>query len=189
MWTEEKLVNGSVGKVIGLLYWNNEKPPMLPIVLCTFNEYTGPSFIPGIPKCVPIVPKEHSFWHNKKFESRTMTPLLLGWGITIHKSQGMTLDNTFIRLGPREFASGLTYTAMSRNKSIENMCLHPFPDYCRFLNIFNGQTFKRRQQYETKVRPPLEENFMKYSDEILSREENESLDSNNGESSGGSDEE
>ena len=174
LWIEEKLVNGSVGTVIGILYWDNEKPPGLPIVLCTFKDYTGPSFLPGVPKCVPIIPKERQFFYRGAMASREMTPLLLGWGITIHKSQGMTLDNTFIRLGPKEFASGLTYTAMSRNKSIDTMCLHPFPDVCRFLNIFNSKTFKRRQFYEKTIRPPLEENFIEYSNRLLSEAENDS---------------
>jgi ATP-dependent DNA helicase PIF1 len=148
LWTEEKLVNGSIGTIVGILYWGNDKPPTLPIVLCTFKDYTGPSFLPGVPKCVPIPEKTYNFFHSGKPVSRTMIPLLLGWGITIHKSQGMTMDKTIIKLGPTEFASGLTYTAMSRNKAIDDMCLKPFPCMDRFLNVFNGKNFKMRKHYE-----------------------------------------
>ena len=189
LWTEKKLVNGSIGKVEGILYWNDEKPPSLPIILCTFEEYMGPTFVPGMPKCVPIIPKERTFFHRGKPVSRTMIPLLLGWGITIHKSQGMTMDKIFINLGPSEFSAGLTYTAMSRIKSLDNLGFKGVPDLCRLLNIAEGKYFKMRQEYEKKVRPPLEEKFLEYSNRILSNATEESQSSVDEESGSGTEEE
>lgn len=49
-------------------------------------------------------------------------PLRLAWAITVHKSQGMTLDAAQINLG-RAFADGMGYVALSRVRRFEDMNL------------------------------------------------------------------
>jgi len=50
-------------------------------------------------------------------------PLTLGWAITIHKSQGMTLDSVRIDLGNGAFCTGQTYVALSRCKTQDGISL------------------------------------------------------------------
>ena len=54
-----------------------------------------------------------------------MLPLKPGYAISIHSSQGMTLESVIIDLGPKEFAAGLTYVAPSRVRRIEYLYFDP----------------------------------------------------------------
>jgi hypothetical protein len=49
-------------------------------------------------------------------------PLLLAWGLTIHKSQGMSLDSCAITL-PYQYSPSLLYVALSRCTSFETLSL------------------------------------------------------------------
>lgn len=49
-------------------------------------------------------------------------PLMLAWGITIHKAQGKTFDRVAIDL-PHSFAHGQTYVALSRATSLSSIIL------------------------------------------------------------------
>ena len=53
-------------------------------------------------------------------------PLILAWGITIHKAQGLTLDKAIVDIGKDLFEAGQMYVALSRIKSLEGVYLKEF---------------------------------------------------------------
>ena len=84
------------------------------------------------------------------------------------------MDKIFVKLGNTEFSAGLTYTALSRIKSLDKLCFKGLPNCDRFFSIARQPTFKRRKHYEEKVRPQFEQNFREYSDRILSTQSDDS---------------
>lgn len=53
----------------------------------------------------------------------TQIPLLPAWAITVHKAQGLTLDDVRLDLGRGAFAPGQLYVALSRARTLDGLSL------------------------------------------------------------------
>ena len=58
---------------------------------------------------------------QKEIGSYIQLPLKAAYAMTIHKSQGMSVDSVLIKLGNGCFAHGQLYTALSRCRSLKNL--------------------------------------------------------------------
>lgn len=103
---DRKYVNGSVGTVIDFE---------------SGTEYPVVEFRNG--KVVTMSPDTWELRDgDKKRASISQIPLRLAWAITVHKSQGMTLDAARIDLR-KAFVEGMGYVALSRVKNLNNLYL------------------------------------------------------------------
>ncbi len=103
---EKKYVNGSLGVVAGF-----EKETGYPIIELKDGRK------------ITIAPEAWELRDgDKKRAALSQIPLRLAWAITVHKSQGMTLDAARIDLR-KAFVEGMGYVALSRVRSLETLSL------------------------------------------------------------------
>ena len=103
----EKLVNGATGTVVRF-----SKSPTVPYV--KFD---------ALPDAIGVAPHEWVFKQNgREVARRRQIPLALAWGVSIHKSQGMTLDACEVSLD-RIFEAGQAYVALSRCRSLDGLSI------------------------------------------------------------------
>ena len=77
-------------------------------------------------------------------------PLRLAWAITVHKSQGMTLDAVEIDLS-KAFEYGMGYVALSRVRRLENMRLLGLNDIALTVNPKILKIDKKFQEESAKI--------------------------------------
>ena len=153
IWKEAGLTNGTLCEIRAIIYPPGKKPPQLPdIVFIHVPEYKGPSYYPNEPNIVPITPIRRQWHKQNTLCIRRMIPLQPAYALTIHKSQGMSLDKIIVNLGKKEFSLGLSYTALSRCTKIRNLALAPFPNWNRFKKMFKSQSFRKRLQEEERLK-------------------------------------
>lgn len=103
---DRRYANGSLGRVIDF-------EPV--------TEYPVVEFMNG--RTVSMMPDTWELRDgDKKRASISQVPLRLAWAITVHKSQGMTLDAARIDLR-KAFVEGMGYVALSRVKNLSNLYL------------------------------------------------------------------
>jgi ATP-dependent DNA helicase PIF1 len=128
---EKGLVNGSRGVVVGF------RPDGIPIV----------QFLHGDP-----IPVEIHEWVSNDCPAlrRHQIPLRVAYAVTIHKSQGATLDCALVDIGSSTFECGQAYVALSRVRGLESLYIHNFNPARVMADA------KVVQFYDSLLTPPLD---------------------------------
>ena len=70
--------------------------------------------------------------------------------MTIHKSQGLTLEKAVIDIGDRDIGTGCTYVALSRVKTLQGCYFMPV-EWKRLQQINDSITCRMRQAAEKEL--------------------------------------
>ncbi len=121
------LVNGARGEVIHIVTNNDNK---VSHVLVKFDNHDvgakakQASSFRGYLEAVPLSRHETKFLAKGKRGSevtRVQFPLTLAWATTIHKVQGLTLDEIVVDMKGGRFNPGQAYVAFSRVKTLDGL--------------------------------------------------------------------
>jgi ATP-dependent DNA helicase PIF1 len=118
---ENGLCNGSLGTVIGFAGGPAGIVGGDPIVRFPMKTAaTDPSVPSYQDRTISAQTYQSSNYPTLGF---SQIPLKLAWGMTIHSSQGATLDSAYIDIGSDVFGIGQTYVALSRVRSLDGLFL------------------------------------------------------------------
>jgi len=152
LWTENGIVNGSLGTLRGIVWPDSPLLGELPsFLLIEMDLYTGPPFLMSFPKVLPIPPTVSYFNYQGFSCSRKQFPITLAWAMTVHKSQGLTLDKVVIELGKREMVNGLTFVAISRVRQVVDLAFVTTVPFDRVNRIRDGQNMVERLMEEARL--------------------------------------
>lgn len=114
MFTKNHLEGGYVNGTLG--------------VVKDFNSFGDPVVETNSGMIFTVQPQSWMIEEEGKVKAEiSQLPLRLAWAITVHKSQGMSLDAMEVDLS-KSFVRGMGYVALSRVRSLEGMKLLGFND-------------------------------------------------------------
>lgn len=147
--TERRYVNGSIGVVKEF-----DSATGYPIVELTNGRE------------VTITPDTWELMDGDKRRAQLVQlPLRLAWAITVHKSQGMTLDAARVDLS-RAFVEGMGYVALSRVRGIKHLILDG-------LNGMALKTSQHARQIDSNLRTSSQDAKDYYHKEITAWQQQE----------------
>ena len=123
-------IQGDIADKDGNKHKNSERD----LKLCNGSQGIVTSFCPqsGLPivkynNGVEMIMQRHT-WESETIPGIGVSqiPLILAWALTIHKSQGATLDTAEIDVGSGIFECGQTYVALSRVRSLNGLYMTSF---------------------------------------------------------------
>lgn len=114
---DDRWANGTLGRVVRID--GSEKEPNVVVELADGREVSVTRHRWDVTR--PVLTPDGV--HHEVVGSLEQLPLKLAWAVTVHKSQGQTLDRVVLDLAGGMFAEGQLYVALSRCTSLDGMVL------------------------------------------------------------------
>lgn len=148
---EKGVVNGSIGEIIDF-----DEEENYPLVRLLDDR---------------IVVAEPEAWKIQDEDGKVLAnfeqiPLRLAWAITVHKSQGMTLDAAEVDLS-KTFEKGQGYVALSRLKKLENLCLKGLNQTALQIDSLAFKADQRFQELSKTAEAKLEPKEMEIAAKVF----------------------
>ena len=163
--TSDGLVNGVTGEVIAIKRNDADK---VAVILVKFdNVKVGQRAIESsqwktqYPDAVPVVRHQSRYDKaNRKGATTTIVqfPLTLAWAVTIHKCQGLTMDQVVVCLkGGAKLFFGQAYVAFSRVKTLSGLYIIDFDEGAIKANpaIHSEMLDMRNKKLPPQIKPVL----------------------------------
>ena len=150
------LVNGTLGTLHDMV-WRSEDDPLtsLPCVLWFIPDNyaeNGPcERTPEGQPMIPIIPVRREWEVNSVTYSREMFPVVLAYAITVHKSQGLTLDKVVLDISTKDHSLGLTYVAISRVRTIQGLMFEKPFHISRFTQAPSAIRDMREEDHQKRA--------------------------------------
>lgn len=148
------LVNGARGVITGFTNSKNHSMKLTKQQLLAGSDSEPQNLGFPIVRFMSGVETEikHERWSMKLSQEilavRKQIPLKLAWAISIHKSQGMSLDCVEMCLS-RVFECGQAYVALSRARSLRGLRVIDFTSSCVRSNLEALRFYRRLRQEQT----------------------------------------
>ena len=132
--TNAGLVNGAIGTVVSV------QP----------NHTTGQFDHTNKPYNVENVKSRFTIMKNL-YIYRKQFPLILAYGVTIRKCQGLSLDSAIVDLSDKVFSPGMAYVAVSRVRTLQGLHLFAFDP--KSIMVHLNEINRLRAAYRPDLKP------------------------------------
>jgi ATP-dependent DNA helicase PIF1 len=165
IWKRKGILNGANATIKAILFDDNREPTQLPhTIVIHCPGYTGPQLFqePERHNWVPINP--FTQWSKTAKGTRTQMPFRLAYAMTVHKSQGQTMEKGVIDFTESERNLGSAYVQITRFKHINNFLVKPFSFARITTNIKKSKSFIPRQNEEIRLKKLTDSTLLLYMD-------------------------
>lgn len=136
-------------------------------VIKDFNQYGDPIVLTNNGLEIQATPQSWKIEEDGIVKAEiSQIPLRLAWAITVHKSQGMSLDAMEVDLS-KSFVKGMGYVALSRVRSLEGIRLLGFNDISLLVD---GEVLEMDLEFQEKSKKAVSDLHQMSKSEILEKQ-------------------
>ena len=169
---DQGVYNGTTGVVVRFVRWEN--PTMVhdgfdSVPVVRFHTVSaGTKDVVVIPSTMSL----QSVVRDGPYAQREQLPLMLAWGVTVHRVQGLSLDRAVLDLGAA-FCAGMVYVCLSRVRTMDGVFVKSFSSSKVTVDVTVSSFYDSRVSLSHSVEDCVERDSTRHIDVSLTISENE----------------